>query len=221
MLDRQRIRMGALLLALGGAAYMLIARAEGKSAPTVTAKPSGAASPPPPPMPPAPSETKPTAGIFSTPMQKFIAQAWDAATKIAQETGWPRDFVLTQSAWESGKNGVPGVSYLTTHYNNLFGIKAGAGWSGDKTPGLWTWEDIGGKSVRVQAYFRAYPSWEASMRDWVQFLQAPRYADVRSALASGNVQGAFVGLKEAGYATDETYPAKLAGVYAQVRSALV
>lgn len=216
MQDKSAIRMGALLVALGGAAYMLIARA----------KPSAdlpGPSTPPTPQPPQPA--KPTAGFFATPLQKFVAQAWDGATKIALEQNWPmpqgRDFVLSQSAWESGKNGVPGVSYLTTKYNNLFGIKAGAGWSGDKTPPLWTWEEIGGKSVKVQAYFRAYPSWEASMRDWVNFLQQSRYTEVRRALAAGNVQGAFVALKEGGYATDSTYPDKLAGVYAQVRSVVV
>lgn len=203
--------IGAAIAAIG-AAYLLISRSETAQALLPAPKPE-------PPAPPQP--VVPTAGPLSTPMQKFIAKAWVPASKIAVETGWPRDFILSQSAWESGKAGVPGVSYLTQKYNNLFGIKAGANWSGARSGPLWTWEDTAKGPKKVQAYFRAYPDWEASMRDWVSFLQAPRYATVRQALAEGNVQGAFVALKEAGYATDKSYDQRLASVYQQVRSIAV
>ena len=90
---------------------------------------------------------------------------------------------------------------------NLFGIKAGAGWSG-KVAEVTTTEFVDGAARKVVAKFRAYGSYEESFRDYAQLItQSPRYARARAQTASAHAYAS--GLQRAGYATDPDYASKL------------
>ncbi len=62
--------------------------------------------------------------------------------------------------------------------------------------------------MKERADFRAYPDYEASFRDYVDFLNSnPRYRDV---LSSADQPEVFADkLQEAGYATDPEYGSKI------------
>ena len=88
---------------------------------------------------------------------------------------------------------------------NLFGVKAGRGWSGTaRTVG--THEYAKGKRIQTKAAFRDYPSVKDSIRDHGLLLSGKRYAGVR---AAKNYREAARALQNAGYATDPQYADKL------------
>ena len=94
--------------------------------------------------------------------------------------------------------------------NNIFGIKAGSSWTGDTvTTATHEYED--GQYVSINAAFRAYPSLDAAVRDFVSVVSAsPRY---RAALGAGEDAGAYArGLVAGGWATDIDYVQKLQSV---------
>jgi flagellar protein FlgJ len=98
--------------------------------------------------------------------------------------------------------------------HNLFGIKAGAGWSGPVAE-VTTTEYVGGEARKVTAKFRAYASYDESFRDYARLIKdSPRYAAVmaQAATGTGSVQGFAQGLQRAGFATDPAYADKLTRV---------
>lgn len=92
--------------------------------------------------------------------QSFIDLILPAAKASALRTKIPAGFTCMEAALESAW----GASELTVKANNLFGVKADASWEGP-TLSLPTREYIGGKFVIVQAKWRAYPGWLASIED--------------------------------------------------------
>ncbi|WP_295851879.1 flagellar assembly peptidoglycan hydrolase FlgJ [uncultured Xylophilus sp.] len=142
-----------------------------------------------------------------SPSGDFVQQQREAAEKVSQESGIPASFMLGQAGHETGwgrfqikmKGGDP--SY------NLFGIKAGAGWTG-KVAEVTTTEYINGTPRKVTAKFRAYDSFEDSFRDYARLInENPRYATARQ--NTGSAQAYATELKRAGYATDPAYASKL------------
>ncbi|MDB5847275.1 MAG: flagellar rod assembly protein/muramidase FlgJ, partial [Rhodoferax sp.] len=91
----------------------------------------------------------------------------EAATAVEKTSGIPASFMLGQAGHETGwgkseirnRDGSP--SY------NLFGIKAGAGWTG-KTTTVTTTEYINGEAKKISAKFRAYDSYEDSFKDYAK-----------------------------------------------------
>jgi hypothetical protein len=145
------------------------------------------------------------------PKQAFIEEIRPFAEKIAEEKGIPVEVILTQAALESGwGKSRPG--------NNLFGIKAGPGWTGPANT-LATKEFIDGRMVDTQGRFRAYDSPEGSLRDWSKVMDQPNF---RSAIeASRNDPTAFpAAIARTNYATDPNYGQKSAGVMREIQSAL-
>jgi flagellar protein FlgJ len=147
---------------------------------------------------------RPTADAIQ---RRFALRLWDHAAAAQQATGVPARFILAQAALESGwgqreirdANGLP--SY------NLFGIKAGAGWTG-RTVEVVTTEYENGTAKKVVEKFRAYNNYGEAFRDWARLMKSnPRYAPV---LAQADAQGFASGLQRAGYATDPDYATKLA-----------
>lgn len=144
------------------------------------------------------------------PAQAFVRQHLDAARKIEAETGIPAAHLIGQAAHETGwgrhqirmKDGTPS--------HNLFGIKAGAGWTG-KVAEVTTTEYINGVPRKVTARFRAYDSAEEAFRDHAQLLtQNQRYA---GAVANADDARRYAqGLQRGGYATDPAYADKLTRV---------
>ncbi|MDF1482191.1 flagellar assembly peptidoglycan hydrolase FlgJ [Extensimonas sp. H3M7-6] len=130
-----------------------------------------------------------------------------AAERVAQESGIPAHFMLGQAGHETGwgkseirqANGSP--SY------NLFGIKAGKGWTG-KVATVTTTEYEGGVARKVVAKFRAYDSYEDAFHDYARLINDnPRYAAARAKVGSAVAYAAE--LQKAGYATDPAYARKL------------
>ncbi len=146
----------------------------------------------------------------------FVSQHTAAAERVAQATGIPAAFMVAQAAHESGwgQREIRNADGSASH--NLFGIKAGAGWTG-KVATITTTEYVDGEPRKVQANFRAYDSYEASFRDYARLIgESPRYAQAKAVAAgatagAGNASASAYAseLQQAGYATDPAYAAKL------------
>jgi flagellar protein FlgJ len=153
----------------------------------------------------------------------FVTRMWDHAAAAQQATGIPARFILAQAALESGwgRQEIRGPAGQPSH--NLFGIKAGSGWTG-RTVDVATTEYEDGVAKKAVGKFRAYNNYTEAFRDWARLIATnPRYAQVVEAgRGGGNAAGFAHGLARAGYATDPDYGAKLArviGSLAQVRGA--
>ncbi len=137
----------------------------------------------------------------------FVQQHSQVASEVEKATGIPAGFMLGQAGHETGwgkheikiKGGAPS--------HNLFGIKAGPGWTG-KTADVTTTEFVNGVAQKRVARFRAYDSYADSFKDYARLIsESPRYAKARE--QTGSAQAFATGLQKAGYATDPEYAAKL------------
>jgi flagellar protein FlgJ len=141
---------------------------------------------------------------------EFVRMHQQSAANAQAQTGIPAAFMVAQAAHESGwgRHEIRNADGTSSH--NLFGIKAGPGWTGP-VASVTTTEVVGGQPRKVVAKFRAYASYDESFRDYAQLMKDnPRYAQV---VASGtSVQGFAQGLQRAGYATDPAYADKLTRV---------
>lgn len=140
----------------------------------------------------------------------FVNRLWPHAAEASRSTGIPAHFMIGQAALESGWGGREIRAADGTPSHNLFGIKAGRGWTG-RTVDIVTTEYVNGAPQKVVDRFRAYDSYADSFRDYAKLMRGnPRYAAV---LEAGNDATAFArGLQKAGYATDPQYADKLARV---------
>jgi flagellar protein FlgJ len=137
----------------------------------------------------------------------FVKQHSEVASAIEKKTGIPAGFMLGQAGHETGwgkheiklKGGEPSC--------NLFGIKAGASWTG-KVAEVTTTEYVNGTAQKCVQKFRAYDSYADAFKDYARMIsESPRYAKVKD---QSNSAHAFAsGLQKAGYATDPDYAAKL------------
>lgn len=137
----------------------------------------------------------------------FVRRHTDAAERVEKTSGIPSSFMLGQAGHETGwgRSEIKLPDGSTSF--NLFGIKAGGGWTG-KVAEVTTTEYINGAPQKVVAKFRAYDSYEASFRDYANLInQNPRYAQARQ--QTGSSYAFASGLQKAGYATDPAYAAKL------------
>jgi flagellar protein FlgJ len=150
------------------------------------------------------------AATLNPTQEEFVRMHQTSARAASEQSGIPAAFMVAQAAHESawGKHEIRNADGSTSH--NLFGIKAGASWTG-KVAQVTTTEVIDGQPRKVVAKFRAYASYDESFRDYAKLMKDnPRYAEV---VAAGNsVQGFAQGLQRAGYATDPAYAAKLTRV---------
>ncbi len=137
----------------------------------------------------------------------FVQKHAQIASEVEKATGIPANFMLGQAGHETGwgrfeikqKGGAPS--------HNLFGIKAGAGWTG-KVAEVTTTEYVNGVAEKKVARFRAYDSYADAFKDYARLISdSPRYAKVREQTHSA--QAFATGLQKAGYATDPQYAAKL------------
>ena len=139
-----------------------------------------------------------------------MARHNDAAEAAERETGIPAAFILSQAAHESGwgRREIRNADGTSSH--NVFGIKAGRGWTG-RVAEVMTTEYVDGQPRKVMAKFRAYASPEEAFRDYAKLIkESPRYAKVVE--QGGTAQGFAVNLQRAGYATDPAYADKLGRV---------
>jgi len=143
----------------------------------------------------------------------FVAAVWPHALAASRTTGIPAHFLVGHAALESGWGRFEPRFADGRSSHNLFGIKAGSGWSGPAVEATTT-EYVDGVAVRRIERFRAYASHAEAFRDYARLLaQSPRYAEV---LGSRDAAGFAQGLQRAGYATDPAYAGKLERVIAQI-----
>ena len=140
----------------------------------------------------------------------FVQAHRQAAQDAAAQTGIPATFMIAQAAHESGWGQREIRNADGSSANNLFGIKAGSGWTGAVAE-VTTTEFIDGQPKKLVQRFRAYASAADSFRDYARLMtENRRYGQV---LASGGDAQRFAqGLQAAGYATDPAYADKLGRV---------
>lgn len=140
----------------------------------------------------------------------FVDKLWPHAVEASKELGIPPHFLLGQAALESGwgKRTIRGQDGQDSL--NLFGIKAGAKWSGEVVAAATT-EYVNGVPQAKREGFRAYGSYAESFRDYAALLRNnPRYQGVFG--QDVDAAGFARVMQQAGYATDPMYASKLARV---------
>ena len=161
---------------------------------------------------PAPAEAAAAEGGArpSAAQVAFVERHRAVAQQVQRETGIPAAFMIGQAAHETGwgrreiRTADGGNSY------NLFGIKAGPGWTG-KVAEVVTTEYVNGQPRKLVQRFRAYDSYAEAFRDYARLITgSPRYQAVLRNLHSA--QAFAQQLQQAGYATDPQYAAKLSRV---------
>lgn len=139
--------------------------------------------------------------------QQFVARLSSAAQQVAQEVGIPASYMLGQAGHETGWGRSEIKQADGSNSFNVFGIKAGKGWTG-KVAEVTTTEYVNGQAQKVKAKFRAYDNYQDAFRDYAKLIgNSPRYAQVMDNLQSA--QSFASGLQRAGYATDPQYASKL------------
>lgn len=137
----------------------------------------------------------------------FVQQHSQVATEVEKATGIPANFMLGQAGHETGWGRYEIKTKGGGSSHNLFGIKAGAGWTG-KTAEVTTTEYVNGVAQKKVARFRAYDSYADAFKDYARLISdSPRYAKARE--QTGSAQAFASSLQKAGYATDPDYAAKL------------
>ncbi len=179
-----------------------IGTAASTAQPAAPIAPAGAAN--------APAGTSEPAAKLSAKQAEFVQQHSAAARAAEAQTGIPAAFMVAQAAHESGWGRRQITNADGTSANNLFGIKAGAGWRGPVAQ-VTTTEVVDGEARKVTAKFRAYASPAESFADYARLMKtSPRYSEVLANASSA--EGFAQGLQRAGYATDPAYAEKLTRV---------
>jgi peptidoglycan hydrolase FlgJ len=129
------------------------------------------------------------------------------AEEAGARLGVAPDLVAAHAALESGWGRHPLRQSNGADTNNLFSLKAGAGWQGAVAAASTT-EYEHGAALKKTEQFRSYPDQASAFRDYAALLiDNPRY---RAALNTGDDARAFAqGLARGGYATDPAYADKL------------
>jgi peptidoglycan hydrolase FlgJ len=146
----------------------------------------------------------------------FVESLAPLAQQAAGQLGVSADSLIAQAALETGwGQHVPTASNGASSFN-LFGIKAGGGWSADSVNSLTT-EVANGRATTLPQAFRSYDSAQQGVDDYVSLLQ--RNSRYQQALGTGADVSAFAaGLARGGYATDPNYVQKLEATAATVKA---
>ena len=132
---------------------------------------------------------------------EFIQSIKTGALKGKKDYGILPSLTIAQAILESGW----GTSQLALKAKNLFGIKAFSNWTGKRIT-MKTTEWYDGQKTIINADFRAYDSFNASIEDHNKLLTNSRYKHVR---LSKDYKDACQEIYKCGYATDTSYPDKL------------
>ncbi len=138
--------------------------------------------------------------------EAFVAYLMPHAEKAAKPLGIAPQALVAQAALETNW-GKQVIQHGQQSSHNLFGIKADKRWDGERSQ-VTTLEFVDGVPERQMASFRAYPSFEDSLKDYVNFVStSPRY---QGAVANANnTRTYFEQLQQGGYATDPEYANKI------------
>ena len=149
--------------------------------------------------------------------QAFLTRITPWAQQAADQLGVSLRSILAHAALESGWGQKPVRAADGSDSLNLFGIKAGAAWSGLSVQAMTT-EFVDGVAQAQTQGFRQYARLEDTFSDYVNLLAgSTRY---RQALHTGDDVQAFASaLAAGGYATDPAYADKLVRVSRSIPSA--
>jgi flagellar protein FlgJ len=163
--------------------------------------------------PQLPPQSGPQSQMQRSEATEFQRKLMIHAQEASEATGIPAQFLLGQAALESGWGKRELRLPDGTPSHNLFGIKAGASWTGRVVEAVTT-EYVNGVAQKTVEKFRAYHSYAESFRDYVNVLRSSsRYAGVLAQAARGITPEDFAhGLQRAGYATDPAYGEKLSRI---------
>ncbi|MHC1480559.1 flagellar assembly peptidoglycan hydrolase FlgJ [Frateuria aurantia] len=140
----------------------------------------------------------------------FVRDLAPHAMAAARKLGLSFRLLLAQAALEThwGRS-IPSDPVNGSSFN-LFGIKAGGGWTGHRV-NVPTLEYEDGIAVKRMAQFRAYSSAQASFDDYAELIgNDPRYAQIKG--HGDDVLSFASGLVDGGYATDPNYAAKVMAI---------
>lgn len=106
--------------------------------------------------------------------------------------------IIAQAIHESGW----GESRLAAQYHNYFGMKCGTKWTG-RSVNMKTQEEYSAGSLStISANFRAYDSMEEGVKGYFEFIQLPRYANLKGVTSPRQY---LQNIKNDGYATGSQY----------------
>ena len=106
--------------------------------------------------------------------------------------------VIAQAIHESGW----GESKLSAKYHNYFGLKCGTKWTG-KSVNMSTQEEYSaGTLTTISANFRAYDSMEEGVKGYFEFIQLPRYSNLKGITSPRKYLETIIA---DGYATGKQY----------------
>lgn len=106
--------------------------------------------------------------------------------------------IIAQAILESGW----GESVLASSYHNYFGLKCGSSWTG-KSVNLTTKEEYQpGTLTTIKDNFRVFDSMEDGVKGYFEFIQNPRYANLKGIK---DPETYLKAIKSDGYATSSTY----------------
>jgi flagellar protein FlgJ len=147
--------------------------------------------------------------------QRFLEIMRPHAEAAEAATGVPARFILAQAALESGwgDREIRDAAGQASH--NLFGVKAGRGWSGEAVETTTT-EYRQGVAMKLTQSFRSYADYGEAFADYADLLKR-RFGEATA--AGGDAEAFAKGLAEGGYATDPAYAGKLKAVIASVAMA--
>lgn len=149
-----------------------------------------------------PSATATEAVGLSNQTQDFIGKISGVAQELSLQYDLYPSVMIAQAILES-QSGTSGLS--VSPYYNLFGVKGQ--YNGQGTT-FQTLEDDGkGNSYTINAEFRQYPSWRASLEDYAELLQASIYKGVHRSTTNNYMDA--TSYLTGRYATDTSYNVKL------------
>ena len=161
------------------------------------------------PLQQAPAQGGQSPSAMPSAARQFIDRILPAAQDAGNELGVPAHYLVAHAALETGwGRSEPRYADGRPSYN-VFGIKAGRGWTGATVDAVTT-EYVDGLPQQRVERFRAYGSYGEAFADYARLLgSSRRYA----AVVAADSGPAFArALQRAGYATDPDYATKLSRI---------
>ena len=131
--------------------------------------------------------------------RKFVIEIANYVRKYAPQYGIKvYSPIIAQAIHESGW----GESTLSAKYHNYFGLKCGTLWTG-KSVNLSTKEEYSaGTLTTIKSYFRVYDNMEQGVKGYFEFIQLPRYSNLKGVTSARQY---LTNIKNDGYATGFLY----------------
>ena len=136
---------------------------------------------------------------ISTSRKQFVIDIANYVRKYAPQYGINvYSPIIAQAIHESGW----GESKLSAKYHNYFGLKCGTKWTG-KSVNMKTQEEYSaGTLTTISANFRAYDSMEEGVKGYFDFIQLPRYSNLKGITSPRKYLETIIA---DGYATGKSY----------------